>query len=459
MPSPDDRRGFLMRWGFFALFLPAAGPAFAQYHYYNVRGNPYETTIFSDPAAAPCINPTQPPYSADPTGTADSTRALQAAINSAQSQNSLTTPGYVCIPGGKYKLSSKITINSGGVTVCGAGVSVTVLLPRQGDDVFYVAKNPVSQYISGVNFCNFRIYRADNPTAGTGIHLVGVQIGSVDNVEVDGPFYGYWCETCLNFHFNFALALGQNTNPGSRMYRFSKGTYGGATNNAAIYMASIQARAGVAPNVDTAIEINDADGITCVGCHFGFSAGPAMILQPGDVDQQLTNLDCAACEFDTAGTYGVYIAEPTSYTKNKFGILTFTGSTFFISGLDGFYVDSSATHLKNVTATGARFFINGRHGLNLNAGTHFEFAHSVFSGNNNKNLSGDHVALGGTVASVNLDGSQFATGTGAHAVRYNIVTSGSADRLYGSHLDFQNAATGNMSLGASGTHVDLVAAP
>jgi hypothetical protein len=456
--SSDRRCGFVMPWACLVLLLLATGPAVAQSHYYNGRGNLNRTpAIAADLAVAPCINPTQTPYNADPSGVVDSTRALQAAITAAQSQNTLATPGYVCIPGGNYKVSSTITINSGRVTVCGVGTNVTVIRPTQQGDVFYVGKSPAASYISGVSFCNFRIYRVDNPTAGAGLHYEGAQLFTVENVQIDGMFYGYWCESCFTAKFNFTNSMGNNTTPGARIYKFSKGTYPDATNNAAIYLTDLQARAGTAPQIETAMEISSADGITCFACHLGFSSGPALLLEPGSTTDKLVGVDFPGGTFDTA-QYGVYIAQPANYI-GTFGIFTFSGSTFFISTLDGLFVDSSATALKNVVAVGTRFFLNGRNGMNLNAGKGYNFNGAYFSANNNGNTGGVHALIGGTTTAVNLDSSYFGTDTGKHAVAYNIVTSGSADHLYGSHLNFQDATIRNMSLRASGTHVDLVAAP
>jgi hypothetical protein len=279
----------------------------------------------------------------------------------------------------------------------------------------------------------------------------------VENVQIDGMFYGYWCESCFTAKFNFANSMGNNTTPGARIYKFSKGTYPDATNNAAIYLTDLQARAGTAPQIETAMEISSADGITCFACHLGFSSGPALLLKPGSTTDKLVGVDFSGGTFDTA-QYGVYIAQPANYI-GTFGIFTFSGSTFFISTLDGLFVDSSATALKNVVAVGTRFFLNGRNGMNLNAGKGYNFNGAYFSANNNGNTGGVHALVGGTTTAVNLDSSYFVTDTGKHAVAYNIVTSGSADHLYGSHLNFQDATIGNMSLRASGKHVDLVAAP
>jgi hypothetical protein len=433
--------------------------AFAQSLDYNSQGNPSTTpATAATPAVFPCINPTLPPYNADPTGAIDSTHALQAAINDAQAvTNSATRPGLVCIPGGRYVVSGKITISSGNVTICGTGYNNTRIFPSQQDDVFYVALPTPKNYISSVNFCGFRIFRKDDPIAGAGIHYVGADISTVENVEVDGTFYAYWCESCLQVKFNFANALGNNMAAGSRLYRFSKGTYPGARDNSEIYLTDIDARASSRGAVETAFEVNNADGIGCFHCHLGFSSGPALKILPGSTTDQLTGIIFPGATFDSA-QYGVYISQPANYTA-KFGDFNFNGAWFFIAALDGLYVDSSATSLTAISAPGARFLINKRNGINLNAGKHYVFTGAQFLGNNNGNTGGVHAMIGGTTTSVNLDGSMFATDVGAHAVPYNIVTSGTADRLYGSHLDFQNAATANMSLGASGRHVDLVAAP
>ncbi len=80
--------------------------------------------------AGPVFNVTAAPYSADPTGAADSTAALQAAITAAGNAGG----GVVFLPAGTYRLSvpagqnQALLISKNGVVLRGAGIGLTFLL-------------------------------------------------------------------------------------------------------------------------------------------------------------------------------------------------------------------------------------------------------------------------------------------------------------------------------------------
>jgi hypothetical protein len=61
-------------------------------------------------------------FGADPTGVADSTNAIQDAIDS-------ITTGVVYLPAGSYKITSKISANKSGINIVGAGTDVTYIVP------------------------------------------------------------------------------------------------------------------------------------------------------------------------------------------------------------------------------------------------------------------------------------------------------------------------------------------
>jgi hypothetical protein len=68
------------------------------------------------------INVTEAPYSADPTGSTDSTTAIQDAINAAQSLSSGGSKGAVVyFPAGAYKISSALSVTSENITLRGDG--------------------------------------------------------------------------------------------------------------------------------------------------------------------------------------------------------------------------------------------------------------------------------------------------------------------------------------------------
>lgn len=80
--------------------------------------------------AGPVFNAAQAPYNADPTGTADSTAALQSAINTAKAAGG----GVVYLPAGLYRISPQgsasyaLRIDASNIILRGAGAGKTFLL-------------------------------------------------------------------------------------------------------------------------------------------------------------------------------------------------------------------------------------------------------------------------------------------------------------------------------------------
>lgn len=197
--------------------------------------------------------------------------------------------------------------------------------------------------------------------------------------------------------------------------------------------------------------IHAADGVYMQKSNFGFSSGPGLLIQPVVPNEGIGGVTCIGCIFDSAGTYGLEITDPSGYAS-LLGGFNFSDGQYDLSTDDEFYVDSSATALKNVIATGSQFVLNGHSAINLNAGSGFDFSHSNLQGSNQTNSSYPHVLLAGTVANVNLDGAQFLTGQGAHAVPYDVsITSASVTGVVGRGLISKNSATKDLNFSSVGS--------
>jgi hypothetical protein len=301
-------------------------------------------------AQVACENPTSGgPYSADPAGVADSTAAIQHAVNAASAGS-----GMVCIPKGYYKITAPITITSGHLTIAGAGDDSTVFMPTNAGDTFRVALSTPGPYVSGVTLRDFRVYRTDNPSVGVALHYVGVHQSTAQNIRITGTYGGVWCETCITSSFHNVNVIGDNTSAGSFGYMFTRASYTGATNNSEVFVSQTDVRALHAPNLTYPLYVENADGIWFTGGHFGFSSGPALSLIPQDATSQLTGIHCDGCEFDTA-TDGIYIAQPSGFSS-FLGSFQFSGSAAILMSGYGIHIDASATSLKGLTADG--FFFN-----------------------------------------------------------------------------------------------------
>jgi hypothetical protein len=87
------------------------------------------------PTSAPGAHFDVTAYGADPTGVADSTAGIQAAIDAA----SAATPAVVDLPAGTYKVDGVLTVATGGVVVQGAGSGATFVYFTKSAGMDYAA--------------------------------------------------------------------------------------------------------------------------------------------------------------------------------------------------------------------------------------------------------------------------------------------------------------------------------
>jgi parallel beta-helix repeat protein len=119
-------------------------------------------------------------YGADPTGSADSTSAIQAAINAAQ--NGVST---VYFPAGTYKTTGSIVVNRT-VNLVGAGAPCTTIKPTAG------LTGPCIRY--GVI--------GDTPRPGsTACEITGLDLDGTDTIDANASGIVTWCSH-LDFHNN-----------------------------------------------------------------------------------------------------------------------------------------------------------------------------------------------------------------------------------------------------------------
>jgi hypothetical protein len=131
------------------------------------------------------INPCDSPYNADPTGAADSTAAINAAIAASVSQNY----GSICIafPPGVFLFSSlEIWRNSGSVMITGAGRNVTTLRQLPGSNKDAITFGLPSATSQNTNYAKLKDMTLDGngSTQNTGSLLVidGANYFSLEDV-------------------------------------------------------------------------------------------------------------------------------------------------------------------------------------------------------------------------------------------------------------------------------------
>jgi hypothetical protein len=117
---------------------------------------------------------TDPAYGADPTGAADSTSAIQAAINAGA--------GNVYFPAGTYKISSNLTMPNANTSLVGAGGQATVIQPTasfSGSQIILITADFCS--IRDLTIAYANTTTGSNPSAD-GIRMTGCRSGTIFNV-------------------------------------------------------------------------------------------------------------------------------------------------------------------------------------------------------------------------------------------------------------------------------------
>lgn len=115
-------------------------------------------------------------YGADPTGAADSTTAIQNAINAAVAAGG----GTVYFPAGTYKVSSTLSINIAGVTLQGDGIWVTVIKYTGSSDCIRMFST--TQYTSGFGG-GVKGLMVDGTSAAAG--AAGIHAGDIYQLQWD----------------------------------------------------------------------------------------------------------------------------------------------------------------------------------------------------------------------------------------------------------------------------------
>jgi hypothetical protein len=138
-------------------------------------------------------------FGADPTGAADSTTAIQNAIDYAQSKNG----GIILFPWGTYKISAQINITKSNVILQGYGADgihdggtgafpATMIVWDGGVYAgsmfsFYTVQNVANAKINGVGLNN--MYLDCSGTCSGGINIISINNGRFDHINILHPTY------------------------------------------------------------------------------------------------------------------------------------------------------------------------------------------------------------------------------------------------------------------------------
>jgi hypothetical protein len=143
-------------------------------------------------------------FGADPTGAADSTSAINAALTAAA--NAAGTANCVYVPGGIYKISGELTISASGGCLIGDGPYASVIQTTSAvANIIRVTSAANGYYVANLGVQS----TAATPTAGAGVAIdSGPYAGTIYNVMSTATFYGFnlggsgfgTCITCVAVH-------------------------------------------------------------------------------------------------------------------------------------------------------------------------------------------------------------------------------------------------------------------
>ncbi|HXL92958.1 MAG TPA: choice-of-anchor D domain-containing protein, partial [Streptosporangiaceae bacterium] len=159
--------------------------------WYAINTADFEVVPAATASPSGYINATAAPYDADPTGTTDSTTAIQDAINAAEAAGT-----GVYLPQGTYLVSSQLNVND--VTVTGAGPWYTEITGT--DAGFSGNQSPASNDVTVSNLSIFGNVndRVDSDSDVNGFNG-GFSNSTISNVWIQNTKVGIWVDgPCTN---------------------------------------------------------------------------------------------------------------------------------------------------------------------------------------------------------------------------------------------------------------------
>jgi hypothetical protein len=369
-------------------------------------------------------------FGADSTGVADSTAAIQAAIDSGA--------GSVYVPAGTYKVTSTININRP-ITFFGAGKASTVFSQSTNFNVFYV-HDGLNTVMLNVNLNNFGITNTQaraSVISGAGIKLyktyfsqlseikifncyIGIDstqsnVTKYDSVDVTQFNYvGYWFHGGFNFD----------------SYVANCAISGGGAGFASVYLQDMcdeMTFYSVIMNTSSYNLYTDASA-------YGVNLRPEF---------------CRffACSFDSSTT-GVFLRHCVD--------MTFTGCFFSNRPGNGLQIGTTAT-TENVVFLGCMFFNNGGSGAVIGAFSEDTiFDDCSFIGNSTTVLNtGNGLTVAANADNFTVTNSNFRNGHGSSGSQnYGLaIANGTGNRFVIANNNFGTNGTGGaMLIGATGTN-------
>lgn len=224
-------------------------------------------------------------------GSTDTTTAIQAAIDYAESLVlNFTNGATVLLPPGGYFLSSTLTINSNQITIEGHGqASMLIRTANYGNLFTIVGPDPDNIKIIGIQLRDFYVLcKANAVTTGALIHVTRASRIYISNVSLQDGFIGIHLNGCDNVWItDVDIQSGQNyvaLQSGSSNIRMDPWDNASAIRSQCsnIYMDNVQLKTDESDGfVEHALLISGVDGLYIANSHLGFTRY-AIRLRPFD---------------------------------------------------------------------------------------------------------------------------------------------------------------------------------
>lgn len=382
----------------------------------------------------------------------------RAALVAAIADACTAVKAIVQIDGGSYNLSTsagEIVINCSGVSLVGAGMGATTILPSGTGNVFHFVPSSGPNILRN-GMSGMLIYRQDNPTSGASLVLEKTNTFVLYNVEIDGGFTNLDCVSCAGTLAPNLRLGGNNSTTGSALARIRRGdNLTGSVNPSENFFSNANWRSQNTGGYTNALVINDTDGFDLVGGHIGFTSGAAVLVTPGsNASGAGTNSDFVAgirilgATFDTSQSCVDF--EPlASYTGSN-GLHVIEGSNCELMTGDGYKFNDSSVN--NVSVSGGQVLTVQNNGFNIAAGTLISLNGVKVIAANGANNGSNSILISGSASHVAINGQQLAKGSGP-AMTNHINVTGTSDYIEVGKGDYSGANGADVVNTSSGTHI------
>ena len=298
-------------------------------------------------------------YGADPTGTEDSTEAIQKAC----AQNRL-----VSLPAGTY-LISKLSI-LGSVTIQGAGNNVTVLKTTE------LTGNVLTFRGDGWHLKDLKLDAVDNRTDGAYVYSEA-DFASIRNVSMTRQYIGFDLNGSWHVDIENTYAYDGTPHevaPGGAVIRLGKDTYTGPVNIRGLTARPID----VNHQPSTCISLHHVDVVSISDALIIWHKKDVLIAPEGK-SQFSALVEITNSCFDTAEN-GIFIQPKDNARVLRVGI---ANTWFGAHTSDGAVIDATEGYVTGVQFTNSTFIGNGGNGVTVRGNkTDGIFFSNSFSGAN-----------------------------------------------------------------------------